>query len=826
MKIDLHCHSKHSRHPVLWIMQKLGCPESFTEPVELYQFQRTQGMDAVTITDHNVIDGCLDILHLPDTFMGCEYTTYFPSDGCKVHILAYEFTEAQHKEITEARKNIYDLVAYFRAHKIRHACAHPLFGVNDRLSIGHIEQLILLFKNWELNGDIAPALNDATRRLFTSLTPALITQLADKHGIEPHDPEPWIKHIIAGQDDHSSLNLARSYTEVPGATTLDEFWDGIAARSADLCVYEATPEMFARNVYAIAYQFYKSKMNLEGYVNKDLTLRFVDNVLHRRPEMTESWASRFVFFLASRRRTKSANGKNRSLVNLARSEAEKVIHADPKLLALVQKSRHEIEDPDATWFDFTDTLSNKMLTHVISTLAERLLRGQIFDLFQALGSAGSLYATLAPYFVGYAHFTQQRFFADQVLNAFGLDARNVGGPRVAHFTDTFYEVNGVARTLQQQVDIAQGLGYDYRVVTCPPADQPPRPGVVNYAPVGTYEIPEYPEVKLLMPPLLRMLRGAYDARYTHLHVATPGPVGLAGLAIARILRLPVAGTYHTAFPQYGRMLTGDIFVEDILWRAMIWFYEQLDAVYVPSRATGQELIDHGLNPDRIRIYPRGCDVDRFHPAQADATLLHRYGVRAGEPTLLYVGRVSKEKNLHILQQAYRKVLRQTPHARLVVVGDGPYRATMERELADTPAVFTGYLTGDDLPALYGACDLFVFPSTTDTFGNVVLEAQACGTPVVVTDQGGPAENLLPGETGHIVPGEDAAALAGAIAGLLGEPGRLKAMGLAARAYMESRGFQQAFGTLYNMYCGGTADPEKTARAERAMNAAAASALAL
>lgn len=137
--------------------------------------------------------------------------------------------------------------------------------------------------------------------------------------------------------------------------------------------------------------------------------------------------------------------------------------------------------------------------------------------------------------------------------------------------------------------------------------------------------------------------------------------------------------------------------------------------------------------------------------------------------------------------------------RLVLVGDGPYREEMERELAGLPAVFTGTLHGEDLAQAYASADLFVFPSTTDTFGNVVLEAQASGLPVIVSDKGGPMENIDDGATGLVVPGRDAAALARAMAELCLDAPRLRAMGANARRFAEERSFASAFLATWEMY---------------------------
>jgi glycosyltransferase involved in cell wall biosynthesis len=370
--------------------------------------------------------------------------------------------------------------------------------------------------------------------------------------------------------------------------------------------------------------------------------------------------------------------------------------------------------------------------------------------------------------------------------------------RVAHFTDTFYEVNGVALTLQQQVQCAAKTGKHLTVITCDMDHPSMGAGVKNFRPVGVTEIPVYRELKLYYPPFLEMLNFCYEQQFTHIHSATPGPIGLAALAIARILKLPINGTYHTSLPQYARYLTEDSTIEDITWKYILWYYEQMDLVFVPSKSTGYELEAKGISKKKIKQFPRGINTERFHPSKrtSSVALRHKLG---GRPRLLYVGRVSKEKDLPLLTRVFKERIRPLFDVSLVVVGDGPYLEEMKKELADTPCVFTGYQEGDELAALYAACDLFVFPSATDTFGNVVLEAQASGLPVIVTDSGGPQENMLPGETGLVVPANDEKALFAAIREMLLNPNRLDMMGKRARVYMEERSFDRAFDRTWTIY---------------------------
>jgi glycosyltransferase involved in cell wall biosynthesis len=239
-------------------------------------------------------------------------------------------------------------------------------------------------------------------------------------------------------------------------------------------------------------------------------------------------------------------------------------------------------------------------------------------------------------------------------------------------------------------------------------------------------------------------------------------------------------------------------IEDLAWKYTLWYYDQMDVVYAPSRSTAEELSAKGIDPEKIRVYPRGIDVDRFRPEKRNGYYESRYSIE--EPVkLLYVGRVSKEKNLHVLQKAFRQAVEALGGIHLVVVGEGPYLCDMKAAMADLPCTFTGALDGEDLCSAYASADLFVFPSATDTFGNVVLEAQASGIPVIVTDRGGPVENMVPEETGLVVPANNPGRLVDAISDLATDGDRRHRMGIAARRAMEKRSFEAAFIRTWDMY---------------------------
>ena len=454
------------------------------------------------------------------------------------------------------------------------------------------------------------------------------------------------------------------------------------------------------------------------------------------------------------------------------------------------------------WFSLLNELARKLLVQFHRKLSKAFLGANLIDLINSVTSSGLVYLALAPYTAAFSSFSSDRNFGVSLLEKFLPPAhpeRQAASEfLMAHFTDTYYEINGVALSLKQQMEAARRIHKDYLIITCDNKKRQERPGIKNFAPIGVLHLPEYREQKLFHPPFLDILNYCHLRKFTHILAATPGPLGLTAMAVARTLHLPLWGTYHTALPQYADYLTSDPMIVQFIWKYIVWFYNQMELVFVPSQSTAEELQQKGVTGDKIKIFPRGVDIERFHPAKRNGFLENQ--VQSKDVTkLLYVGRVSKEKNLEILAKAFKKLIRDHAAVHLVIVGDGPYLEEMQQDLAGTPCTFTGYLQGEDLASAYASCDLFVFPSTTDTFGNVVLEAQASGIPVIVTDAGGPQENVLAGQTGLIVQGDSEENLLKAIKSLLAHPGRLKDMGLTARHYMEERPFDAAFQATWRLF---------------------------
>src|SRR5205823_1270030 len=314
--------------------------------------------------------------------------------------------------------------------------------------------------------------------------------------------------------------------------------------------------------------------------------------------------------------------------------------------------------------------------------------------------------------------------------------------------------------------------------------------IKNFRPIGEFELPEYELQKLSFPPVLQMLDYIQRERFTEVIISTPGPIGLTALLAAKMLNLQTSGIYHTDFPQYVRILTEDSFLESVTWRYMHWFYNQLDTVFVNSEEYRESWIKRGFEPEKLKIFPRGLDTQLFHPTRRDPAFFEKFGSKNGQVRLLYVGRVSREKDLDLLAEAYRRLRDEGLPIQLCVVGHGPYSKEFSDALPE--ALFTGYLKGEELAGAYASADIFVFPSTTDTFGNVIIEAQASGIPVIVSDSGGPKELVENNRNGLITKSHDVEDLTRAIRELVADPERRKRMGDVARESVIDRTWPSAF----------------------------------
>ncbi len=774
-KADLHVHSSHSNKPTYWAMRKFSVPESYTSPKHLYRVARERGMDFVTITDHNAISGALEIAHLENTFVSSEITAHFPENGCKVHVVVLHISEIQFQSIMILRKNIYELVAYLHSEKIVHFLAHPLYAQNEKLNCEIIERSLLLFTTFEIkNGCRAHRFNGFTKRLVSSLSEAVIDRLADKYDLQPYGATPWLKSVVGGSDDHGGLFIARAHTTVYDTPTIEGFIDGIRNGDSWADGEDGGPLTMAHSLYGIAHSFYRERL---GQRRRGAT-PFVSALLDRFFNIGEdkgSFIDKIRLFIL-KNLPASSNHTGKSFEEILDSEA-RLLLSDNRFMAGITNA-----DSNRKIFAVTSRLANRLIFHYTKRLMTLPINAGFFDYLNTAGTIGLVHTLISPYYLAFHHQHKGKELIRDITKALPEMHYKDTPEKIALFTDTLDEINGVAITIKRLISTAQNRGVELTVITTGDDGADAVDGVKKFQSVGDFVLPEYPELKLNFPPILDVMDFIEREGFTRIHISTPGTVGLLGLLIARIMNIPVAGTYHTDIPQYVRSLTDDEFLEKAAWSYMIWFYSQMEEVMVPSVGTRKQLAARGLPSERMKPLPRWVDTETYTPEMRNPSFWKSRGIGLGRIVLLYVGRVSREKGLAMLVDAFRELVDSGASIALAVIGDGPYREEMETSLVGYPALFTGYLAGEQLQRGYASADLFVFPSATDTFGNVVLEAQASGLPAIVSDEGGPCELMIDGETGLVFRAGSKNALATAIRLMVSDPERMARMSLNARSF--------------------------------------------
>ena len=793
-RCDLHIHSRYSARSEEWLFRRLDFPDSYSDPKQLHEQLLKRGMDFVTITDHDTIDGCLKIAHLPRTFISEQVTTCFPNDPCKLHVLVWGISEQQHREIEAVRDNIFELQRYLQTTQIAHAVAHPLYSVNGKLEARHLEQLILLFKHFEaINGLRDTLLSDLAQILFKQLTPEKIEDFASRHSFAPTHAEPWKKIFIGGSDDHGGQFAAAAFTETPAASSAEKFLRLIRCGDCVAQGHGGTPLILSHGFYNTVACFIQDRFHEKLGPSAALLEKMFSRFMEGRAPTEFTLREKMEFIVQG-----VVSGKIFEFVKPVNVSLWKELSghfARPEVKAKLAAQLDGVSEPERRTFVMANMVAEQLTFRFFKKFVQQISSGNMVESMQALSAIVPILVILTPYIYGFHSQAPSRKWLRAIFKELTGEIPNaLQNRKRAWFTDTLEDVNGVATTIRKMTAAGAAAENELIVVTSrsdPRIDEIP---IRNFLPIGEFELPEYELQKLSFPPILQMLDYVQRERFTEIIISTPGPVGLTALLAAKMLNLQTSGIYHTDFPQYIRILTEDSFLESITWRYMHWFYGQLDTVFVNSEEYRQSWIKRGFDPARLKILPRGLDTELFHPGRRAPAFFEKFGACNGEIRLLYVGRISREKDLDLLAAAYRRLRDEGLPVQLFIVGHGPYSEAFSKSLPE--AFFTGYLTGIDLATAYASADVFVFPSTTDTFGNVILEAQACGLPVVVSDSGGPKELVEDKSNGLVTKSHDADDFARAIRSLVTDSALRQRMGASARNSVIHRSWPSAFSKFW------------------------------
>jgi glycosyltransferase involved in cell wall biosynthesis/predicted metal-dependent phosphoesterase TrpH len=720
-RADLHCHSTASQESKLGVQRAAGLPECATPPQEVYELAKRRGMDFVTITDHDTIAGVLQIAEQPDVFVSEELTASFRGEPQAVHVLCFGITPEDHEWLQAHRGDVELCAAYMYEREIACALAHPYYHVGAPLSARHRRRLAQLFDVWEVrNGARARELNRPAATYVATL---------DGAG-------------IGGSDDHAGVDIGRTWTQTPAAAGPAEFLAHLRAGSVTAGGKQGSAAKWAHAAIALAARSLGS--------GEQATVAQPD------PVAVLSMAKRLLSEGDARHGATDDGGAvspadARSLLR-AWLHAVELDHLDEAgLIAYMQDER----------FSHSDLYRKASRAHErkLRVAIERALaaaRGEADVASAALGLFESCIAAI-PYAPATAFLANERA---------KLDTRREDGemPRVAILADGIGSTHGVTRAVEEIR--SRGVeGFEIEVVgTDPAVDR-------RLSAVAEFEVPYYPGLQIGVPSLTAAVQTIADGAFDLIHVCSPGPVGIVGALVSRGLGVPLLGSYHTELTAYAGLRSGERRVAEAMAAGVSAFYGACELVLSPSPASDATLAGIGVATEKIARWDRGVDTDRFDPALRELGLSELaadgYAKPDGTIDVLYAGRITREKGADLLADAFLRARAQEPRLRLVLVGGGPEEQRL-RERVGEAAVFRGWLEGDALARAYAGADLFLFASRTDTFGQVVLEAQASGLPVIAVAEGGPLSLIEQRRSGVLCPA-DAPALAAAVLELAGSP---------------------------------------------------------
>ncbi len=367
--------------------------------------------------------------------------------------------------------------------------------------------------------------------------------------------------------------------------------------------------------------------------------------------------------------------------------------------------------------------------------------------------------------------------------------------KIAIFTDTFApQVNGVAKTLDRFTQYLQKQNISYSVFA--PQHTTEDNFVTNVNKIKSIPLKLlYPECRFAFPNPRFIKKELFQFQPDIIHVATPFNMGLCGMYYAKKLNIPLVGSYHTDFDAYLQYYKIEFF-SNMLWNYLKWFHSSLQKTFVPSFETMHQLQKKGFQD--LYLWSRGVDCNLFHPHYNQDVFRKKYNITS--PYILsYVGRLAPEKDIETLLALIQKTTKERKNdIHWLIVGDGPL-ASEVKETKTENITFTGYLKGEELAEAYACSDVMVFPSSTETFGNVVLESLACGTPVIGANSGGVKSIITHGTTGFLCKPKQTESFLSPIYTLLDQKEQREYMGQQSRNYALTQSWDEIFSDLVMHY---------------------------
>jgi glycosyltransferase involved in cell wall biosynthesis len=561
---------------------------------------------------------------------------------------------------------------------------------------------------------------------------------------------------IGGSDDHAGVDVGRTFTEVPAARTPEEFLARMVRGEAEARGEEGSAAKWTHAAMALATRALGDAYATGTAPDPAAVLKMAERVLGE-----------------------GAAREGKVAADIGPEDARCLLEAWLAGVGIEARGRDLLELLQADGFSHADLYRRARRRH------ERRLRAAV-DAGATAFAGGDLPAAATGVFealvpaVPYAPSTAFLGAEKAKLRRSRSDGGRAGERRrVALIADGIGSMHGVTHTIEQIRE--RGVpGFDVEVIGTDP-------GVDRRLPAACeLELPFYQGMRLGVPGVPDLVEVLAEGNYDLVHVTAPGPAGIAATLLGRITGMPLLASYHTELATYAG-LRADGMLEAVARAGLGAFYSAPARVLSPSPAADGSLAELGIEGAKVGRWERGVDVERFDPAKADRDAY------PGQVKVLYAGRLSREKGVDLLAEAFLRAHAADPRLHLLLAGGGPEEGELRRRLGDA-ATFLGWLDGEDLAAAYASADVFLFCSVTDTYGQVILEAGASGLPVIAIAEGGPAALVENRHTGLLCR-PDADHVAGALLQLAASPELRTKLGSAAVRAARARSWERSLSQL-------------------------------
>ena len=577
-RADLHVHSCCSVNPTNPGIRALRGRESYTDPLDVYAAATARGMDYVTITDHNTLDGALAIAHLPGTFLSCEFDTWFPEGDGRFHVLALGIDEPTFAAATIARASIYDLVACLRQAGVVHVLAHPLFDMSGTMTPDTVEKLLLLFNALELrNGAHVSRCNSLLGDIVATLTPERLAAMAERQGIEPYGETPWRKVLIGGSDDHSGLFVAGAHTVAHGDGTAAGFLAAVARGDCEPAGADGDARLLAHAIYSASFWGIREILRLD----EEAPRRRAPKLLHKgfgrigRDVPLLEKAVRGVRSIAPGL-YREGDGRGLAWEALLEREIGTLISGPDGLNAV------DSRELNRRIFTVAQRLADDVVSLHLQPLIDPATRTSRKQRLQSAFAVFMVHFLQLPYFISWSVMSRDRAFQQELRRHF------LGGgeaaPKIAVLSGASPQASGTSPSIHRLAQATADRGGELEIITSTAKLSGPSDGALNFRATAWRPASANPGHGSTVPPIVEILDYLEENEFTAVHTDTTGSMGLLALLAARLLHLPITGTFPARDAR----------------RYTMWFYGKLDEVQVPSRAAARELVARGLDPRRVR----------------------------------------------------------------------------------------------------------------------------------------------------------------------------------------------------------------------------------